>query len=610
MKKTNALHQRIKKQLNHAGFDENTLPQDTEQWQQFLQNIGRSYKDADDAQALLERSLELSSQEMRDLYENLKVETEQRIEALHKSEQKTRFMANMSHELRTPIHGILGSLEIVKGTELDERQRLFVNTAYTSCEVMLDIINNILDFSKLKAGNMDLEIIEFSPKELVESISNIMSTMAQEKNLEVQCYIPEDIPARIKGDPTRLRQMLMNLIGNAIKFTEQGHIYTGMELREIIGNDALLRFEVRDTGIGIPVAMHKSIFESFIQVDASINRCYGGTGLGLTIVREFVEMMGGRIGVQSSPGQGSTFWFEIRVPIVDVGPMNKHVHQLEGYRVMVVDDNATNRQILENYLHAWKADAVIAKSGAEALDYLEQSSQHNKPFDVLLLDWFMPQMDGITLARTIRTDQRYDKIPIVMLTSYGLSQEKQQQAGIQAAITKPIRSVTLRDILLENIRSFNHSSADPLLPVEPTETYDQYSILLAEDNKVNALIAITMLESLNMKVSHVTTGKQALKAMRMQPYQLVLMDINMPEMDGYTATRYIRKWEKDGVLKQHTPVIAMTANALQGDRERCLSMGMDDYIPKPVKQQDLLKIVRLWLQPEAEFKDLGMNMPV
>ena len=288
----------------------------------------------------------------------------------------------------------------------------------------------------------------------------------------------------------------------------------------------------------------------------------------------------------------------------------KNLHQLEGYRVMVVDDNATNRQILENYLHAWKADAVIAKSGAEALDYLEQSSQHNKPFDVLLLDWFMPQMDGITLARTIRTDQRYDKIPIVMLTSYGLSQEKQQQAGIQAAITKPIRSVTLRDILLENIRSFNHSSADPLLPVEPTETYDQYSILLAEDNKVNALIAITMLESLNMKVSHVTTGKQALKAMRMQPYQLVLMDINMPEMDGYTATRYIRKWEKDGVLKQHTPVIAMTANALQGDRERCLSMGMDDYIPKPVKQQDLLKIVRLCLKPEAEFKDLGMNMPV
>ncbi len=317
MKEVKPLHRRLQKQLKRSGLIASGLPDDPNKWQDFLHLIDLSYTGTSDAQYLLERSLEVSSQEMRKLYDDLKAETEQRIEALHKSEQKTRFMANMSHELRTPIHGILGSLEIVKATELDERQKLFVDTAYASCEVMLDVINNILDFSKMRAGGIELEIIEFSPRELVESISGIMSTMAQEKNLEVQCYIPEEIPARIKGDPARLRQMLMNLVGNAIKFTERGEVYTALELRDIKGDEAVLRFEVRDTGIGIPAAMQKSVFESFVQVDASINRRYGGTGLGLTIVREFAEMMGGRIGLESTPGQGSTFWFEITCPIVE-----------------------------------------------------------------------------------------------------------------------------------------------------------------------------------------------------------------------------------------------------------------------------------------------------
>lgn len=608
MKETKPFHRRLQKQLKRSGLISTGLPDGLDKWQDFLHLVDLSYTGSSEAQYLLERSLEVSSQEMRKLYDDLQAETEQRIEALHKSEQKTRFMANMSHELRTPIHGILGSLEIVKGTELDDRQKLFVDTAYASCEVMLDIINNILDFSKLKAGGIELEIIEFSPRELVEGISGIMSTMAQEKNLEVQCYIPEDIPARIKGDPARLRQMLMNLIGNAIKFTEHGEVYTGLELTELKGENVTLHFEVRDTGIGIPPAMHKSVFESFVQVDASINRRYGGTGLGLTIVKEFAEMMGGRIGLESNPGAGSTFWFELTFPVVETDHAEQRPQHLEGCRVLVVDDNETNRRILENYLSAWQAESVIVSNGHDALHKLEDSLTQRKPFDILLLDWFMPQMDGIALAKAIRSDARHNGTPIVMLTSYGISQEKQKQAGVQAAVTKPVRSVTLRDVLTDTLRRHGRgnntrATAKPELPPFPELVLAATNIapptpaiLLAEDNPVNALIAVTMLEKLNIQVDHVTTGKLALKAIRTRPYNLVLMDINMPEMDGYTATRYIRKWEREGILKHTTPVIAMTANALKGDKERCIKMGMDDYLPKPVKQDELLKLVGQWLE--------------
>lgn len=601
MKEIN-LQRRLQKQLKRSGLVETAVPTELEKWQEFLHLVDSSYSSNSDAQYLLERSLEVSSQEMRKLYDDLKSETEQRIDALHKSEQKTRFMANMSHELRTPIHGILGSLEIVKGTQLDERQKLFVDTAYASCEVMLDIINNILDFSKLKAGGIELELIEFSPRELVESISSIMATMAQEKNLEVECFIPDDIPARIKGDPSRLRQMLMNLIGNAIKFTEQGEVFTKLAVRESNGEQITLRFEVRDTGIGIPSAMHKSVFESFVQVDASINRRYGGTGLGLTIVREFAEMMGGTVGLDSTPNQGSTFWFEIPATVVDSADTDNDQRQhLQGRRVLVVDDNETNRRILESYLQTWEANATIVSSGPEALRVLDASVREHKPFDVLLVDWFMPQMDGIALSKAIRTDARHNNTPIVMLTSYGISQEKQQQAGVQAALTKPVRSVTLRDVLCDTITRF--APAPPTKP-EPDYTVELKAtthkappaILLAEDNPVNALIAVTMLEKTAVHVDHVTTGKLALKAIRTRPYSLVLMDINMPDMDGYTATRYIRKWEKEGILKQYTPVIAMTANALKGDREKSLRVGMDDYLAKPVKQEELLTLVKRWLE--------------
>ena len=588
MNESNPIHARLGKQLRRIGLADNQLPSDLAQWQGLLKLVSQSYQDALDAQALLERSLEISSQEMRQLYDDLKTETEQRIDALHKSEQKNRFMANMSHELRTPIHGILGSLEIVKNTSLDERQKLFIGTAYASCEVMLDVINNILDFSKLRSGGIELHLIEFSLRELLETISTIMGTMAQEKGLDFQCFVSEMLPNRIQADPTRVRQVLMNLIGNAIKFTEQGAITVNIDVLEYVAGKALLRFEVRDTGIGIPTAMQKSIFESFVQVDASINRRYGGTGLGLTIVREFVELMGGRIGVNSEVGQGSTFWFEIPVPVMD-SSHSQLQQQVTYKRALVVDDNETNRLIFESYLHALSIEAQTVSSGKAALQALEQAYTAQNGYDLVLLDWFMPQMDGISLARHIRADARFDNVPLVMITSYGLAQDKQKQLNVQAALTKPVSLVTLRDVLLDTFRRFN--SRD--ISLKPSAI--QKTVLLAEDNQVNALIAVTMLEQIKLKVEHVTTGAAVLERVKKKTYDLILMDINMPEMDGYSATEQIRQWEVEGIIRQHMPIIAMTANALSGDEERCLDSGMDDYLAKPVKQDELLRVVKQWL---------------
>ena len=588
MNESNPIHARLGKQLRRIGLADNQLPSDLAQWQGLLKLVSQSYQDALDAQALLERSLEISSQEMRQLYDDLKTETEQRIDALHKSEQKNRFMANMSHELRTPIHGILGSLEIVKNTSLDERQKLFIGTAYASCEVMLDVINNILDFSKLRSGGIELHLIEFSLRELLETISTIMGTMAQEKGLDFQCFVSEMLPNRIQADPTRVRQVLMNLIGNAIKFTEQGAITVNIDVLEYVAGKALLRFEVRDTGIGIPTAMQKSIFESFVQVDASINRRYGGTGLGLTIVREFVELMGGRIGVNSEVGRGSTFWFEIPVPVMD-SSHSQLQQQVTYKRALVVDDNETNRLIFESYLHALSIEAQTVSSGKAALQALEQAYTAQNGYDLVLLDWFMPQMDGISLARHIRADARFDNVPLVMITSYGLAQDKQKQLNVQAALTKPVSLVTLRDVLLDTFRRFN--SRD--ISLKPSAI--QKTVLLAEDNQVNALIAVTMLEQVKLKVEHVTTGAAVLERVKKKTYDLILMDINMPEMDGYSATEQIRQWEVEGIIRQHMPIIAMTANALSGDEERCLDSGMDDYLAKPVKQDELLRVVKQWL---------------
>lgn len=586
-------HTQLIKQLKKTNTSFAEPPASTEAWHSFLSLVNRVYHTNTESCNVLEHSLEASEEEMHDLNKNLKEETEQRINAVHKSEEKMKFMANMSHEIRTPVHGILGSLEIVKGTELNEQQQLFINTAYVSCEAMLDVINNILDYSKLHADKLDLQYTEFSLREVVEDVHSIMLMTHPDKPVEVLNYIPEDLPTRFRGDASRIRQMLINLIGNGLKFTEVGEVYTRIEILAEKDKKMTLRFEVRDTGIGVPENMQQKIFKSFVQVDSSSTRRYDGTGLGLTIVKEFAELMDGRVGVESIEGKGSTFWFEINLETVAEDKVT--TAGLEGLKVLVVDDVATNRSIFKEYLNSWGATPVLAKSAAEALDILKQSYVQGEFYDLLLLDWYMPETNGLELARQVSEDPRYAMIPKALLASYDIAQEKLDNAGIQAALTKPIRSSALKNMLIGVI---NTKSEEQLFQ-DRIQGESQPTILLAEDNEVNALIAKTMLEDSGFKIDHVEDGKQVVMAMKDKEYQVILMDVNMPDIDGYDATQLIREWEEEHD-KASIPIIAMTANALKGDREKCIEVGMDDYLAKPVSREDLIKKVRYWMEKKEE----------
>ena len=586
-------HTQLINQLKKTNISFAEPPATTEAWHSFLSLVNRVYHTNAESRTVLEHSLEASEGEMHNLHENLKEETEQRLNAVHKSEEKMQFMANMSHEIRTPVHGILGSLEIVKGTELNEQQQLFVNTAYVSCEAMLDVINNILDYSKLHAEKLDLQCTEFSLQEVVEDVHGIMSMAHPDKPVEVLYHISEDLPTRLRGDASRIRQMLINLIGNGLKFTEIGEVYTRIEVLAEKEKKITLRFEVRDTGIGIPEKMQQKVFKSFVQVDSSSTRRYDGTGLGLTIVKEFAELMEGKVGVESVEGKGSIFWFEINLDRVDE---DKAIAMgLEGLKVLVVDDIAANRSIFKEYLNSWGATSVLAKSASEALEILKQSYAQGECYDLLLLDWYMPGMNGLELAKQVSEDPRYVLIPKVLLSSYDVAQEKLDNAGIQAALTKPIRSSTLKNVLIDVM---NTKSEESLFQGRIQEQV-QSTVLLAEDNEVNALIAKTMLEDSGFKIDHVEDGKQVVMAMKNKEYKVILMDVNMPNIDGYTATQLIREWESDND-KASIPIIAMTANALKGDREKCIEVGMDDYLAKPVSREDLIKKVRYWMEKQEE----------
>ncbi len=594
MKNKNKPHHRLLSQLNKNNLSFNSVPNDLALWQQFLSVINRSYHADTESRQLLERSLEVSSEEMHLLYEELKDESEQRITAIQKSEQKMRFMANMSHEIRTPIHGILGSLDVVKGTKLDERQQLFIDTAHVSCEGMLDIINNILDYSKISADKLELEMTEFSLRELVVEVNTIMAMTDKDKPVEVLSYVADEVPEIVRGDSSRIRQMLINLIGNGLKFTESGEVYTRIEKRFENDKEVTLRFEVRDTGIGIPQDMQKNVFNSFVQVDASITRRYGGTGLGLTIVKEFAELMGGSVGVESIPDKGSLFWFEISVPKV-AKPATKNPHRtLQGLSVLVVDDVSANREIFSEYLSSWGAKPKTVSSGLEALEEMVKAYNNGTYYDLILLDWFMPKMDGLTLAKQINTDPRFNRTPLVLLSSYAIAQEKLERAGIEHTLTKPIRSSVLKNMLTEVINK-NHKKKLQRSPALEKNAQQSRTILLAEDNEVNALIAKTMIEDEGLQIQHVMDGKQVVEAVKEKSYAMILMDVHMPDIDGYAATRLIRQWEKDNKIKP-IPIIAMTANALKGDREKCLETGMDDYLAKPVSRDKLMKKVNLWLK--------------